>query len=220
MVLGRRVVIAVRDRAALMGVVIIIWMYSPSKRYRHAGAPTSIPYRGWKRWHAITGLFFGVVTATWAFSGLLSMGPVSHHGSPDRPDRAGSGRREPRWRRWTRKRADFGEFVTWRPRNAVVCVRRQAAGDAIAAVQDFDAKELESTAFAGEPLYLLTNGRGETRLIPLHGDPMTTLDPEDVLRVVRTPSDRISPTCASLRNTMRTTWIGGESVRCRSSTPA
>ena len=61
--------------AALMGVVIIIWMYSPRKRYRHAGAPTSIPYRGWKRWHAIAGLFFGVVTTTWAFSGMLSMGP-------------------------------------------------------------------------------------------------------------------------------------------------
>src|SRR5688500_19554109 len=50
-------------------------MYSPSKRYRHAGAPTSSPYRGWKRWHAIAGLFFGVVTTTWSFSGLLSMGP-------------------------------------------------------------------------------------------------------------------------------------------------
>ena len=61
--------------AALMGLVIIVWMYSPRKRYRHAGAPTSIPYRGWKRWHAIVGLFFGVVTTTWAFSGLLSMGP-------------------------------------------------------------------------------------------------------------------------------------------------
>ena len=58
-----------------MGVVIAIWMYSPRKRYRHAGVPTGIPYRGWKRWHTIAGLFFGVVTTTWAFSGLLSMGP-------------------------------------------------------------------------------------------------------------------------------------------------
>ncbi len=55
--------------------IIAIWMYSPRKRYRYAGAPTSIPYRGWKRWHTIIGLFFGVVTMTWAFSGLLSMGP-------------------------------------------------------------------------------------------------------------------------------------------------
>ena len=61
--------------AALMGVVIAVWMYSPRKRYRHAGVPTSIPYKGWKRWHTISGLLFGVVTTTWAFSGLLSMGP-------------------------------------------------------------------------------------------------------------------------------------------------
>ena len=61
--------------AALLGVIVAIWMYSPRKRYRHAGTATSIPYRGWKRWHTIIGLFFGVVTTTWAFSGLLSMGP-------------------------------------------------------------------------------------------------------------------------------------------------
>jgi hypothetical protein len=60
---------------ALIGVVIAIWMLSPRKRYRYAGAPTMVPYRGWKRWHTIIGLFFGVVTTTWAFSGLLSMGP-------------------------------------------------------------------------------------------------------------------------------------------------
>src|SRR5262249_9671390 len=60
---------------ALLGVVIALWMYSPRRQYRYAGVPTSIPYRGWKRWHAIVGLIFGIVTTTWAFSGLLSMGP-------------------------------------------------------------------------------------------------------------------------------------------------
>jgi hypothetical protein len=50
--------------AALIGLVIIAWMYSPRKRNRHAGMPTSIPYRGWKRWHAVAGLFFGIVTTT------------------------------------------------------------------------------------------------------------------------------------------------------------
>ena len=39
-----------------IGVVVAVWMYSPRKRYRHAGAPTSIPYKGWKRWHTIVGL--------------------------------------------------------------------------------------------------------------------------------------------------------------------
>ena len=50
-------------------------MYSPSKRYRYAGMPSSIPYRGQKRWHTVLGLIFGVATITWAFSGMLSMDP-------------------------------------------------------------------------------------------------------------------------------------------------
>src|SRR5262249_14248118 len=46
--------------AALMGIAIGIWMYSPRKRYRYAGAPTGIPYRGQKRLHTIFGLVFGL----------------------------------------------------------------------------------------------------------------------------------------------------------------
>jgi hypothetical protein len=52
-------------------------------------------------------------------------------------------------------------------------------------VPGFDVKELEWTSFAGEPLYLVTNGRGETRLIPIDGDPRASIDPEEVMRVVR-----------------------------------
>jgi hypothetical protein len=66
---------AVGTVSALLGIVIGVWMYSPAKRYRHAGAPTSIPYRGQKRWHMILGLIFGLSAATWAFSGYLSMVP-------------------------------------------------------------------------------------------------------------------------------------------------
>src|SRR5688572_7846516 len=54
--------------AAILGVVIGTWMYSPSRKYRYAGAPSSIPYRGQKRWHTVLGLIFGVATVTWAFS--------------------------------------------------------------------------------------------------------------------------------------------------------
>ena len=92
--------------------------------------------------------------------------------------------------------------------------------DAIAAVQGFDAKELESTSFAGEPLYLVTNGRGETRLIPLHGDPMTTLDPEDVLRVVRNAAGSNLADLRIIEEYDAYTSIGGESGPCPSSTPA
>ena len=61
--------------SAILGVVIGLWMYSPSRKYRYAGAPTSIPYRGQKRWHTVFGLIFGVATVTYAFSGMLSMDP-------------------------------------------------------------------------------------------------------------------------------------------------
>src|SRR5262245_6624892 len=61
--------------SAIMGVIIGVWRYSPSKKYRMGGKATSIPYRGQKRWHTILGLIFGIATATWTFSGLLSLDP-------------------------------------------------------------------------------------------------------------------------------------------------
>src|SRR6185369_5175348 len=61
--------------AAILGIVVGVWMYSPSKLYRNAGTPTSIPYRGQKRWHTLLGLIFGIGAVTWAFSGMLSMEP-------------------------------------------------------------------------------------------------------------------------------------------------
>ena len=52
------------------------------------GVPTSIPYRGQKRWHTVFGLIFGLGAVTWAFSGMLSMDPF-----PTPRRRAGGGRR-------------------------------------------------------------------------------------------------------------------------------
>jgi hypothetical protein len=61
--------------SAILGIIVALWMYSPSKRYRYLGAPSSIPYQGQKRWHMLLGLIFGVATATWALSGMLSLDP-------------------------------------------------------------------------------------------------------------------------------------------------
>jgi len=168
---------------SLLGIVVIVWMYSPRKRYRYAGAPTSIPYRGWKRWHAITGLFFGVVATTWAFSGLLSMGPfpimdrLTELTVPAASEGAASGRRG----------AGQGLTAALRGGRALPlsAYASRSPSEAIAAVSGVDVKELSWTAFAGEPLYLATNGRGETRLVPMTGGPRSTADPEAVMRVVR-----------------------------------
>jgi len=52
---------------AALGVVLGIVQFR--RRSPH------VPYSGWMRWHYVTGLVFGVLTVTWAFSGLLSMEP-------------------------------------------------------------------------------------------------------------------------------------------------
>ena len=57
--------------------------------------------------------------------------------------------------------------------------------EALALLPNFEAKELEHTSFAGAPVYLAVNGRGETRIVPVRGEPRTAFEPADVMRVVR-----------------------------------
>jgi PepSY-associated TM region len=167
----------------VLGIIVIVWMYSPRKPYRHAGTPTSIPYRGWKRWHAIVGLCFGVIATTWAFSGLLSMGPfpivdkLTEAIVPAPPDAAGRGA------------ATRGPDITEALRGGAA-VRLASFADkdpkaAIAEIPGFAIKELEYTSFAGEPAYLATNGEGDTRVIPVHGRAATAFDTDQVVRIVR-----------------------------------
>jgi hypothetical protein len=164
--------------AALMGVVIAVWMYSPRQRYRHAGVPTSIPYKGWKRWHTITGLVFGVVTTTWAFSGLLSMGPfpiterLSEWAVPADPS------------------ADPAQEVDLEPAMRggalpLAAYEEKPPAMALATVRDFRAKELEFLSYDGAPFYLATNGQGETRVIPVRGEPRAAFDVDDLMRRIR-----------------------------------
>jgi uncharacterized iron-regulated membrane protein len=52
---------------AVLGIVLGLVQLRRSKPH--------IRYSGWMRWHHVTGLVFGVLTLTWAFSGLVSMEP-------------------------------------------------------------------------------------------------------------------------------------------------
>jgi len=154
--------------AALLGIVIGVWMYSPAKRYRNAGAPTSIPYRGQKRWHTIFGLIFGLGAATWAFSGMLSMDPFpTRTGGPGR----GTGGAIPQA---LRGRFDLARFADKHPAEAL----RQLA--------DLKVKELELGWFAGEPAYLATLAGGDTRIVPVHGEPLFEFDRQRIIDVVTT----------------------------------
>ena len=60
---------------AILGMIAAVFMYSPKQKYRLAGQPTGVPYRGQKRWHWMFGMVFGLATVTWTFSGLMSLGP-------------------------------------------------------------------------------------------------------------------------------------------------
>src|SRR5690606_1972655 len=42
---------------------------------RRKGGALGSPFRGWWYWHHVGGLLFGVLTLTWVFSGLMTMGP-------------------------------------------------------------------------------------------------------------------------------------------------
>jgi hypothetical protein len=154
--------------AAILGLMVAAWMYSPSKRYRYEGTPTSIPYRGQKRWHMVLGLIFGIATATWAFSGMLSMDPFpTDRGGPprgnvERPDIPGA----------LRGRLQSAPFAGKHPR------------EALAALADLKIKELELTTFAGEPVYIATIARGDTRIVPVAGDPLGEFDRQRIVDVV------------------------------------
>jgi hypothetical protein len=158
--------------AAILGITIGIWMYSPSKRYRYAGTTTSIPYRGQKRWHTILGLMFGLGAATWAFSGMLSMDPfpTMAAGRPAGGRRGAAGDLQEA----LGGRLPLADFGRRDPRAAL----SQLAGAKV--------KELALTSFAGEPVYLATLGLGETRIVPLDGPPRDAFDFERIIAVART----------------------------------
>jgi hypothetical protein len=143
--------------AALMGLIVGLTMYSPSRRI-------SIPYSGQKRLHHILGLFFGIVACTWAFSGMLSMDPFPIGAGSRAPGISGALRG---------KRPSLTQYAAKHPREALAQL-----GPA------FQPKELEFTSFAGEPMYLAKATRGETRIIPLHGEPIASFDPDRILSAV------------------------------------
>ena len=65
----------------VIGIAWGLWRFAPLRGYRLRDHRQWSPYAGWMRWHHYAGLIFGIVTATWIFSGLLSMDPWDWHPS-------------------------------------------------------------------------------------------------------------------------------------------
>jgi hypothetical protein len=161
--------------AAILGIAVGVWTFSPRKSYRYAGAASSIPYSGQKRWHMILGLVFGVLACTWAFSGMLSMDPFAWQ-----QDRDELGGRIAAALQGAPLQMDA--FVLMTPREALA-----AAG------ADFPVRELDLTMFAGEPAYLALGAPGQMRVIPVGGplrgfariEPAAQFDPTRIVDVVK-----------------------------------
>jgi hypothetical protein len=151
---------------SLLGLVVGVWIYSPRRRYRVAEVSSSFPYSGFKRWHAILGLIFGVITCTWGLSGMLSMipFPALAEGPSEAYKVAGalSGGQPP--------------LFTYSPKPPAQAIRQVAA--------DIRVKEIEFTSFAGEPVYLARETPKKTRIVPVNFDPAPLYDPDIVATVL------------------------------------
>jgi hypothetical protein len=119
------------------GIIWGFWRYSPRGRYRKKRVASTTPYAGWMKWHHVSGLVFGVVTLTWTYSGLLSMGPFDWFRSPP-PSR-------------TERRAVTGGPLAM---NTLTIDSMRAAVAAMS--KTFVPKELESMQFRGEPFWTAT----------------------------------------------------------------
>jgi hypothetical protein len=68
---------------AVSGLVWGLIRLLPGRRTAGGRKGRWSPYAGPLKWHHCAGLAFGIVTLTWTFSGLLSMGPWNFLSSPD-----------------------------------------------------------------------------------------------------------------------------------------
>jgi hypothetical protein len=153
--------------AALFGIIIGALAYSPSKRFLHKGAPSSLPYTGQKRWHSILGLIFGLLACSWAFSGMLSMDPF--------PRLQGE--------TWDNTGARLAEAL----RGGSIQLADFTVGPQVALARlgsDFRAKELEFGSFAGEPVYLATGERNQNRIVPVRGEVAAVFDRNKIIDVI------------------------------------
>jgi hypothetical protein len=70
-----RIVVWLSAAACVLATLGLVLAFTQFRRTEPFSLSKSIPYRGWMRWHYISGALFGVFTLTWAFSGLMSMEP-------------------------------------------------------------------------------------------------------------------------------------------------
>jgi hypothetical protein len=147
----------------IIGLAVGVSMYSPGKRFRYRGEHSALPYTGWKRWHSILGLTFGIFACTWTFSGMLSMDPFPAWQGEQHNDigaRFGKAIRG--------DSIDLASFDAKLPPQALA-----ELGSTV--------KELQLTSFLGQPVYLASMSAKETRIVPVHGQPATEFNAHEIV---------------------------------------
>jgi len=184
---------------AIIGVIVGVWLYSPAKKYQFAGAPSRIPYRGWKRWHTMFGLVFGVATITWTFSGSLAFLPFPAP-QPARPQQAAAQRQQPRQQGQGpagRRGANSGLASALRGRMSLTDFDRLHPRDVLTRFSDLPIRELTMTSFDGQPLYSLGLADGSSRLVSLDGHIVDGFDRARIVNIVRESAS--NPTAVETR---------------------
>jgi len=115
----------------LSGLCWGLWRLSFAAVYRLRTGTSYSPYAGFMRWHHYGGLFFGVFSFTWVFSGGLSMDPWDWHSGTSQTPLQRDG------------------VMGGSPRLGPLQVRQLQAGLSILA-DEFEPKELEVVWFSDE----------------------------------------------------------------------
>jgi len=116
----------------LSGLVVGIWRFSPSKRFRLKRQASHSPYAGLMWWHHYAGLIFGLVSFTWALSGALSLTPWDWTPGTDPTDAE-------------------QQIVTGGRLRLDEIERDRLAGATSVLAQSFPVKEVEIQQFRGRP---------------------------------------------------------------------
>jgi hypothetical protein len=117
------------------GLVIGIWRYGLSPRFRLKRVQSHSPYAGMMKWHHYVGLAFGIFSFTWAFSGAMSLNPF--------PSLRGSATTR------AQREAPAGGPISLKP------ISNERLRDAVAAVsRSFIPKELDFLQFRGEQYFI------------------------------------------------------------------
>jgi hypothetical protein len=130
------------------GLVAGLLRFSPFRQYRVGRTAAMSPYAGWMKWHHYSGLLFGVVTFTWTFSGLLSMGPFAPLTGPG----LSPAQREP---------------VTGSVESLMDVSAHDVQRAVRAAGSGLDVREMEAIGFRGRGYWVASEDTTRHRLVPL-----------------------------------------------------